>query len=87
MKLSIINIAIKKSLNLFLTVLFTETIQRGVIKAVNKINKIEIPSIPNLNFMKPLIQFISSRNWKSDILLSNEYHKNKVIKKLTKNTE
>ena len=48
MKLSIIRIAIKKSLNLFLTVLFTETIQRGVIKVVNKINKIEIPSTPTL---------------------------------------
>ena len=61
-----------------------EIIQIGVIKAVRTINKIEIPSIPNLNFMKPLIQFISSRNWKSDILLSNEYHKNRVIIRLTK---
>ena len=28
----------------------------GTISEVNKMNKIEIPSIPNLNFIKPLIQ-------------------------------
>jgi hypothetical protein len=48
MKLSIINIAIKKSLNLVLTVLLTEIIHSGVIKVVKIINKIEIPSIPTL---------------------------------------
>ena len=67
-----------------LIVLFTEITQIGVINAVNKMNKIEIPSIPNLNFIKPLIHANSSTNWKSDDWLSNEYHKNKVIKKLTK---
>ena len=48
MKLSMINIAIKKSLNLIFTVLLTEIIQRGVINVVKIMNKIEIPSIPTL---------------------------------------
>jgi hypothetical protein len=48
MKLSIINIAIKKSLNLVLSELFTEIIQSGVINVVKIINKIEIPSTPTL---------------------------------------
>ena len=43
-----ISIAIRKSLNLFLTELFTDIMHRGVIKVVNIINKIEIPSIPTL---------------------------------------
>jgi len=41
MKLSMIRIAIKKSLNLFLTELFTDIIQMGVINVVNIINKID----------------------------------------------
>ena len=41
MKLSNINIAIRKSLNLFLTELLTEIIQSGVINVVKIINKIE----------------------------------------------
>ena len=48
MKLSIINIAIKKSLNLTFIVLLTEIIQRGVINVVKIMNKIEIPSTPTL---------------------------------------
>tara|TARA_B100001741_G_scaffold89429_1_gene73160 strand:+ start:1577 stop:1876 length:300 start_codon:yes stop_codon:yes gene_type:complete len=55
-----------------------------VINAVSNINKIEIPSIPNLNFMKPLIQKNSSKNWKSEVDLSNEYQRNNVRKKFTK---
>ena len=43
-----IRIAIKNSLNLFLIVLLTDMMQRGVIKVVSKINKIEIPSTPTL---------------------------------------
>ena len=39
-----------------------EIIQIGVMKAVKTINKIEIPSTPNLNFIKPLIQSLSSIN-------------------------
>ena len=39
-----------------------EIMQIGVIKAVRIINSIEIPSIPNLNFINPLIQFFSSTN-------------------------
>ena len=37
-----------------------EIIQIGVIKVVKTINKIEIPSTPNLNFIKSLIQDFSS---------------------------
>tara|TARA_Y100000741_G_scaffold23117_1_gene16792 strand:- start:529 stop:675 length:147 start_codon:yes stop_codon:yes gene_type:complete len=48
MKDSIINTAIKNSLNLFLIELLTEIIQSGVIKVVRIINNIEIPSIPTL---------------------------------------
>ena len=43
-----INIAIKKSLNLTFIVLLTEIMQSGVIKVVKIINKIEIPSTPTL---------------------------------------
>ena len=57
-----IKIAIKNSLNLSLMLLMQEIIHIGVIKAVNTINKIEIPSIPNLNFINPLIQSFSSMN-------------------------
>ena len=56
----------------------------GVIKAVKRINKIEMPSIPNLNFIKPLIQVFSSTNWKSYVVGSNEYHKNRARKKFVK---
>ena len=45
---SIISTAIRNSLNLFLMELFIDKIQRGVINVVNKINRIEIPSIPTL---------------------------------------
>ena len=53
-----INIAIKKSLNLFLTVLFTETIHRGVIKVVNKINKKlqDLKNKKHLSLKIPLIK-------------------------------
>jgi len=47
MKLSIIRIAIKKSLNLFLTELFTDIIHMGVIIVVKIINIIDIPSTPS----------------------------------------
>ena len=43
-----INIATKKSLNLTFMVLFTDKMQRGVIKVVRMINNIEIPSTPTL---------------------------------------
>ena len=43
-----INMAIKKSLNLVLTELLTEIIHSGVMNVVNMINKIEIPSTPTL---------------------------------------
>ena len=62
MKVSRTKIAIKNSLILSLTLLMHEKIQIGMMKAVKSINNIEIPSIPNLNFINPLIQFFSSIN-------------------------
>ena len=47
-KLSITNIAIRKSLNLFLIVLLTDIIHKGAIKVVKTIKRIDIPSIPTL---------------------------------------
>jgi len=60
-----------------------EIIQIGVINAVKIINKIDIPSIPNLNFINPFIQFCSSINWNPIKLLSNEYHKKIANNKFT----
>ena len=56
------SIAIKNSLILVLTLFIQDKTHIGVIKAVKTINKIEIPSIPSLNFINPLIQFFSSTN-------------------------
>ncbi len=55
-KLSITKMAIKNSLSLNFIVLFTEIMQSGVINVVKRINKIEIPSIPNLNLIKLLVK-------------------------------
>ena len=60
-----------------------EIIQIGVMNAVKTINKIEIPSIPNLNFINQLIQFCSSTNWNPAKLLSKEYHKKIARNKFT----
>ena len=57
MKLSIINIAIKKSLNLVFTVLFTEIIHSGIINVVKIMNKIEIPSTPYFIINKTINPF------------------------------
>ena len=54
--------AIKNSLTLSLTLLMHEIIHIGVIKVVKIINKIEIPSTPNLNLIKLFIQDFSSTN-------------------------
>ena len=62
MNVSKMRIAIKNSFSLFLTLLMQEIIQIGVINAVKIINNIEIPSIPSLNLISPLIQFFSSIN-------------------------
>ena len=35
-------------------------------------NNIEIQSTPNLKLIKPSIQFFSSTNWNSDVVLSKE---------------
>ena len=59
-----------------------EIIHIGVIKVVKTINKIEIPSTPNLNLIKLFIQDLSSTNWKSAVLTSKEYHRNKDNKKV-----
>ena len=76
MNVSKINIAIKNSLTLILTLLIQEIIQIGVMKVVKTINRIDIPSTPNLNFIKLFIQDFSSTNWNSDVFISKEYHKN-----------
>ena len=55
-------IAIKNSLTLSFTLLMHEIIHIGVIKVVKTINKIEIPSTPNLNLIKLFIQDLSSTN-------------------------
>ena len=62
MNVSKIRMAIKNSLNLFLIEFTQEIIQIGAINAVRTMNKTDIPSIPNLNLIKPLIQFFSSKN-------------------------
>ena len=51
MKVSSTKIAIKNSLTLSFTLLMHEIIHIGVIKVVKTINKIEIPSTPNLNLI------------------------------------
>ena len=53
----------------------------GIINEVSTINKIEIPSIPSLNFINPLIQSDSSMNWNPTKFLSNEYQRNRHKKK------
>ena len=53
----------------------------GVIKVVSKINKIDIPSTPNLKLIKLPIQFFSSTNWKSDVEESKESHRKSDKKK------
>ena len=55
----------------------------GVIKVVSKINKIEIPSTPNLKLIKFPIQFFSSINWKLDVELSKENQRKSDKKKFT----
>ena len=62
MNVSSIKIAIKNSFTLTLTLFTQEIIQIGVIKVVKTINSIDMPSTPNLNFMKLLIQDFSSTN-------------------------
>ena len=69
------SIAIKNSLILVLTLFIQDKTHIGVIKAVKTINKIEIPSIPSLNLINPLIQFFSSTNWNPEKVLSKENHK------------
>ena len=72
-----IRIAIKNSLTLSLTLLMQDIIQIGVINVVKTINNIDIPSTPSLNFIKSLIQALSSTNWKFTELESKEYQRNR----------
>ena len=62
MNVSSTKIAIKNSLTLTFTLLMQEMMQIGVIKVVRTIKRIEIPSTPNLNFIKLFIQDFSSTN-------------------------
>ena len=80
-------IAIKNSFNLVLMLLFTDTMQRGVIRVVRTINKIDIPSMPTLQFIKPLIQVSSSKNWNSAVDGSNKYQRYKDKIKLANETK
>ena len=53
----------RNSLILNLILLIPDKIHMGVIKVVSKINKIDIPSIPNLKFNKtfyPLLCFFTN---------------------------
>ena len=52
----------RNSLILYLILRIPEKIHTGVINVVNNINKIEIPSIPNLKLINPSIHFFSSTN-------------------------
>ena len=58
-----------------------EKIHMGAINAVNNINKIEIPSMPNWKLIKPFIQYFSSTNWKFEVVVSNEYQRKRERKK------
>ena len=51
MNVSNIKMAIKNSLTLTFILFTQEIIQIGVIKVVKTIKRIDIPSIPNLNFI------------------------------------
>ena len=50
--------------------------------ANSTINKIEIPSTPNWNFINPSIQIFSSINWNSEDEVSNKYQRKSDRKKL-----
>ena len=74
----------KNSLILNFILFMPEKIHTGAINVVNKINKIEIPSIPIWKLINPDIQFLFSINWKSEIELSKENHRKIDNKKLAK---
>ena len=74
--------AIKNSFTRVFILLIQETIHIGVMKVVKTINNIDIPSIPNLNFIKLFIQDFSSTNWNSEVLTSKEYQRNNDNKKV-----
>ena len=65
----------------------TDKTQIGVMKAVNKINNIEIPSIPSLKLKYPLTHCLFSINWKSAVEVSKENHKKIARKKFAKDVK
>ena len=82
MNVSKIKIAIKNSLTLTLTLFIHEIIQIGVINVVKTIKSIDIPSIPNLNFIKSFIQDFPLQTEIQRNLYLKEYHKNNESKKV-----
>ena len=62
----------------------TDKTQIGVMKVVNKINNIEIPSIPSLKLKYPFTHCLFSINWKSAVDVSKENHKKIVRKRFAK---
>ena len=58
--------------------------QIGVMNAVNKINSIEIPSMPRVKLKYPFTHCLFSINWKSAVEVSKENHKNIASKKFAK---
>ena len=76
--------AIKNSLTRVLTLFMQEIMQIGIIKVVKTINKMEIPSIPSLYFIKLLIHVASSTNWNSVASLSKEYQRNNESRRFEK---
>ena len=57
-----LKLLLKILFTLTLTLFTQEIIQIGVIKVVKTIKRIDIPSTPNLNFIKLFIQNFSSTN-------------------------
>ena len=55
--------------------------QIGVMKVVKTINNIDIPSTPNLNFIKSFIQDFFFYKLKFEELISKEYHKKVIARK------
>ena len=65
----------------------TDKMQSGIMKVVNKINNIDIPSTPNLKLKYPLTHCLFSINWKSAVEVSKESHKNIERRKFTKDVK
>ena len=55
--------------------LIPEKMHIGAINVVSNMNNIEIPSIPSWKLINPLIQFLFSTNWNSEVEASKEYQR------------